>query len=173
MDKIYLYPATKDDFEDYYKVRSDPTDVYWNGFTSPPEKESFRLSFYKRTADAPFEKPEDRRNYLIKKTDTDETVGFLQLIRREDCVEMGNSVSMPFQGNGYATESLRKGIYLAREFNLPIVVHVRDDNIPSKKQVLKNGFVPTEEYIEKEYPKAGIVKLRKYVLESVNLTSVQ
>lgn len=163
MERIFLHPTSKDDFEEYYLVRSDPTDVYWNGFSSPPEKESFKLSFYKRTADAPFEKPEDRRNYLIKLNDTYETIGFVQLIRKNDCVEIGYSVSVPYQGKGYAKEALNLGIELAKEFSLPLVVQIRDDNIASQKVATKNGFVKTDIFVKKKYPKAGIVKLRKYI----------
>lgn len=165
MSGIYLYPTSERDFDDYYMVRSDPDDVYWNGFSSPPEKDSFRQGFLKRTADARFEEPEDRRNYLIKETETDLTIGFVQLIRREDAVEIGYSVLHDFQGRGYATQALKMGIELANEFHLPIFVSIREDNIPSQRVAIKNGFRKTEVYKINKCYNAGDVKLFKYILE--------
>ena len=164
MSDIYLYPTSEKDFEDYYIVRSDPDDVYWNGYSSAPEKEGFREGFLKRTANARFEKPEDRRNYLIRENSTDLTVGFVQLIRRENAVEIGYSVSHQFQGRGYATQALMLGIELSKKFSLPIIVRIREDNIPSQRVAIKNGFKKTEEYKIKKCYKAGDVKLFKYIL---------
>lgn len=166
MNDIYLHPTSEKDFEDYYAVRSDPGDVYWNGYSKAPEKESFRKGFLLRTASARFDKPEDRRNYLIKNSSNNITVGFVQFIRKEDSVEIGYSVLTEFHGCGFATEALKIGIERAKSFGLPIIVNIRDDNVASQKVAIKNGFIMTEEYIEKEYYKAGKVKLRKYVLSS-------
>lgn len=164
MERIYLHPTTEKDFEDYYRVRCDPTDVYWNGFTSKPEYESFKVGFMKRTGYARFSEPEDRRNYLIKTIGDDITLGFVQLIMRADCVYLGYSILQLFQGNGYATEALRLGIKLACSYSNQICLNIRDDNIASQRVAQKCGFVPTEKYIEREYPTAGIVRLRKYIL---------
>lgn len=164
MQIVYLYPTTENDFDDYYMVRSDPDDIYWNGYTNPPEKEGFKKGFLKRTASARFEQPEDRRNYLIKETVSDLTVGFVQFIRKEDCVEIGYSVSNPFQKRGYATQALAQGIKLAEEFGLPLIVRIREDNIPSQKVALKNGFVKTDELTEKTVG-VGTIVLRTYALK--------
>ena len=165
MGSIYLHPTVAADFEDYYTVRSDPGDVYWNGYASAPEKESFRRGFLVRTAGARFEVPEDRRNYLIKETRTNDTAGFIQLIRRESAVEVGYSVMEEYQRRGYASEALRQAVALASEFGLPIIVRIRDDNIASQSVAGKNGFCATAEYVEKDYYGAGTVKLRTYVLK--------
>lgn len=164
MDEVYLFPTTERDFDDYYAVRSDPTDVYWNGFTSPPEKESFRQGFLNRTADARFSEPEDRRNYLIKTKDDNLTVGFIQLIRREGYIDLGYSVLQSFQGRGYATLALMQGINLALQFSDTICLRIRDDNYASQRVAAKCGFIPTEKYICRTYPVVGNVKLRKYIL---------
>jgi len=161
---VFLKPTTTEDFEEYYQVRSDPTDIYWNGYTSKPERESFQLGFLKRTASARFENPGDRRNYLIQTVEDNTTVGFLQLIMRENAVEIGYSVSQPYQRKGYASAALNMGIELAKEFRFPIKVSIRDDNIASQKVALRNGFLPTENYEERKYPVVGRIKLRDYLL---------
>lgn len=160
--QIYLKPTDENDFEEYYRLRSDPTDIYWNGYTKAPEKEFFRNLFKDRTAFSRFEEPEDRRNYLIKVSDINQTVGFVQLIRREYFIEIGYSVSEDYQGKGYATEALHQGINLAREYGMPLVLTIRDDNLASQCVAKKNGFIRTNKFIEKEYPEVGIIRLREY-----------
>lgn len=160
--EIYLKATNESDFEEYYRVRSDPTDIYWNGYTTAPEKDCFRELFKERTAFSRFEKPEDRRNYLIKKCITEDTIGFVQLIRRKDAIEIGYSVLKDYQGMGYATEALYQGVKYARQYKLPIIVMIRDDNFASQCVAKKNGFIGTDSFVEKEYPEIGVIKLRKY-----------
>lgn len=160
--KIYLKATNESDFEEYYRVRSDLTDIYWNGYTKAPEKDCFREIFKGRTAFSRFEQPEDRRNYLIKKCITGETIGFVQLIRRKEAIEIGYSVLKDYQGMGYATEALYQGVKYACKYELPIIVMIRDDNLASQCVAKKNGFIRTDSFIEREYPEVGVIKLRKY-----------
>lgn len=167
MEHVSLRETTSDDFEDYYKIRCSPSDIYWNGYTSIPEKESFRLLFNSRLSTAPFRSPEDRRLYLICIDDNDSSssVGFIQLIRRENAVEIGYSVMDEYQGLGIATKALKTAIQIAKAHNLNIIVRIRDDNTASQKVAIKNGFTPTEHFIVKFYPGRGEEKLRVYALQ--------
>ncbi len=165
--ELYLKPTTADDYDAYYTIRCSPGDIYWNGYLSEPDKEGFRKLFLERLGDARFEQPEDRRLFLIQvRTETgDDSVGFLQLIKREDGVDIGYTVTEINQKRGYATEALKLGIQLARQFDDSIYVQIRDDNIASQHVALKCKFIRTEEYTEHEYPEVGKVKLRKYKLQ--------
>ena len=164
--KLYLKPTTAEDYDDYYIIRCSQGDVYWNGYLSAPDKESFRKLFLERLGDAKFELPEDRRLYLIcvRMENNDNSVGFLQLIKRKDGIDISYTVTEAYQKHGYATEALRLGIRLAKQFGDCIYVQIRDDNIASQHVARKCNFVRTEEYTEHEYPMAGRVKLRKYRL---------
>ena len=166
---IVLKPATEDDYEDYYMVRSCPGDIYWNGHETKPNKEQFRIGYLKRLGDARLEEPEDRRNYLIQLKNSENraiTVGFVQLIKREDGIDIGYTVIEKYQGNGYATKALELGIELAKKEDQRIYVQIRDDNVVSQRLAEKCGFVRTEEYTLHDYPKAGQIPLRKYRLPS-------
>ena len=162
--ELYLKPTTAEDYDIYYAIRCSPGDVYWNGYLSAPDKEDFRKIFLRRLGDARFEQPEDRRLFLIQvRTENDDnSVGFLQLIKREDGIDIGYTVTEANQKRGYATTALKLGIQLAKQFDDNIYVQIRDDNIPSQHVALKCKFIRTEEYTEHEYPKVGKVKLRKY-----------
>ena len=165
--KVILKPAAENDFEDYYMIRSCPGDIYWNGYEKKPDKEKFRIGFLKRLGNSRLEAAEDRRNYLIQlKNGENEaiSIGFIQLIKREDGIDIGYTVIEDYQGHGYATKALKLGIELAKLNDQRVFVQIRDDNIASQSVARKCGFIRTDEYSIHEYPKAGIIKLRKYRL---------
>lgn len=162
---IYVFEADEDDYDDYYKVRSCPSDIYWNGYTSKPDYLTFKRIYMDRIQSKAFYRPEERKIYLVK-TDKQEIVGFTQLIFHTDSVEISYTITDQYQGNGYATEALKQTIVYAKEYNDHLVIQIRDDNIASQRVALKCGFTKSETYQENEYPECGIVKLRKYVLEN-------
>lgn len=166
MSIISLKPAVLSDYEDYYVVRSSPGDIFWNGYEKKPNKESFFQIFQERLGDKRLEKPEDRRIYLVKLTEADNTriIGFLQLIKRVDGVDISYTIIEEYQGRGFATQALQLGIEQARQVGCQIYVQIRDDNIASQKVAVKCGFVPTNEVVVNTYPAVGQVNLRKYRL---------
>lgn len=166
MSNISLIETHASDFDEYYRIRCSPADIYWNGYLHEPDRESFRRLFLARTAAAPFEKPEDRHIYLIQLLldgGVPTYIGFIQLIRRVGAVEIGYTVIEEYQGNGYATQALQMAIVYAKRYMDRIIVRIRDDNIASQRVAEKSGFARSNRYVEKEYPSAGIVKLREYV----------
>ncbi len=161
--KIQLIETTSKDYEEYYKIRSCPGDVFWNGYDAPPDKESFRKLFNERTCERKFDKVEDRRIYLISFQEN--IVGFIQLIKRVNKIEIGYTVKEEYQGKGIATLALEKVIPIAKQYESSISLRIRDDNISSQKVALKNGFVRTEKCVIKHTAQSGDVVLREYVLK--------
>ena len=165
MMEVILKPATEEDYEDYYRIRSCPGDIYWNGYEAKPDKEQFKLGYLKRLGDAPLEEPEDRRNFLVQIKDDGfkaVNIGFVQLIKREDGIDIGYTVIEEYQGHGYATKALKLGVEIAKEIDQSIYVQIRDDNVASQSVARKCGFVRTDEYTLHVYPSVGEVPLRKY-----------
>lgn len=161
MVEVFLKPTTADDYNDYYRIRSSPADIYWNGYESAPNIEKFRELYLNRLGDTPLDKIEDRRLYLIQ-IQKEENVGFVQLIKREDGIDISYTVIEKYQGHGYASKALSLGVRIALELDDRVYVQIRDDNISSQRVALKCGFTKTEEYESHNYPKVGIVALRKY-----------
>ena len=160
---VVLKPTIASDYNDYYNIRSSPADIYWNGYESAPDQEQFRDVFIKRLGNTPLENTEDRRLYLIQLEDKT-YVGFVQLIKRQDGIDISYTVTEEYQGKGYATEALKLAISIAMKFTESVYVQIRDDNIASQCVAKKCGFIRTDEYSVHDYPKAGKVALRKYRL---------
>lgn len=165
MEKIYLKATELSDYDEYYKIRCSPSDIYWNGYYDKPDRNKFKELFINRIASSPFEKPEDRNLFLIglRQAESDDLfVGFVQLIRRENGVEIGYSVVEEYQNRGIATIALKQAVSIAQNYSKNIFVRIRDDNILSQKVALKNGFIKSNEFEILDYPKAGKVALRTY-----------
>ena len=161
---ISLKPAQIEDYDDYYAVRSCPGDVYWNGYKDKPNKDDFFELFQKRLGNTRLEKPEDRRIYLVRLHDAgdERSIGFIQLIKRTDGIDISYTIMEKWQRHGYASWALKLGVVQAKQLSDHIYVQIRDDNEASQKVALKCGFVRTDETVVKDYPFAGKVKLRKY-----------
>lgn len=163
MYKISLKQTFLNDYDAYYKIRCSPGDIYWNGYLSKPDYDKLKKIFIQRISNTPFNIG-DRHIYLIILHDGTNSIsiGFIQLLHRESCIEIGYTVIEDYQGKGFATEALKLALTIARKKEKKVIVCIRDDNIASQKVAIKCGFFRTDEYIEKEYPKVGIVKLRTY-----------
>jgi RimJ/RimL family protein N-acetyltransferase len=158
---VKVIVAQADDYDEYYRIRSSPADIYWNGHLSKPDYESFKKIFLTRIQNAPFDNPGDGKIFLVQNEEKI-NVGFTQLIRREDCIEIGYSIIEEFQKRGYATEALKLTIPLAQYYFKKVIVCIRDDNTASQKVAIKNHFTRTDLYVVKNYPNTGNVKLRTY-----------
>ena len=158
---VKIIPTKADDYDEYYRIRCSPADIFWNGHPSKPVYENFKKVFLARIQAAPFDKPGDGKIFLIQNEEMI-NVGFTQLIRKEDCIEIGYSIVEDYQKRGYATDALNLAIPLAQQFFKKVIICIRDDNIASQKVALKNQFIRTNSFIIKDYPMTGKVKLRTY-----------
>ena len=158
---VKLVETTSGDYEEYYKIRSTPGDVYWNGYSAPPDKEQFKKIFLDRTCEQKFDKVGDRRIYFINYQDT--IVGFVQLIKRVNKIEIGYTVKEEYQGLGIATKAVNLALPIALTYAPMLSIRVRDDNIASQKVALKNRFVRTDNYEMLHTAKSGDVVLREYL----------
>ena len=170
---IELIETSKELYDQYFAIRSDRTDIYWNGYDSPPDYDSFREIYLSRLSSARFTEPEDRRLYLIRlKTDAEpKTVGFAQLIKHSDSVEIGYTVVEEYQRRGIATEALRLAIELAKEHSENICVKIRDDNIASQGVAKKNGFIPTSATEPRNSP-GGVQCYSEYMCFPVDMLQI-
>ncbi len=163
MSRIKLKGASLNDFEDYYQIRCEPSDIYWMGHTSPPDYQMIRGVFSERLAPKTLIEVGDKVIYMAKDANGD-TVGFAMLSLTEDGIEIGISLLQRYQGLGYGTEIISEITSLAiGEYEQTLFARIRDDNTASQRIFLKNGFKRTEQFEMREYPEVGYVPFRKYI----------
>lgn len=159
--------ASINDFEDYYRIRCEPSDIYWMGHTSPPDYQMIRSVFSERLAPKTLLKEGDKVIYMARDAN-DDTVGFAMLSLTEDGIEIGISLMQKYQGLGYGTEIISEIVSLATvEYKHTLFARIRDDNTASQRIFMKNGFKRTEQFEMKEYPTVGFVASRKYIRERI------
>ncbi len=147
--EVILHEATPDDYEEYYNLRCDPTDIYWKGFSKEPDKEEHKklyLTRLEKLSNSPADKTV--KIYLIKAKVINEfvTVGYINLRFFKSTITIGISVSKDYQGYGIGTKAMSLTVNIAKKYDKDIHLSIRDDNISSRKMAEKCGFVPTEEF---------------------------
>ena len=167
MSRIKIVGASIDDFEDYYQIRCEPSDIYWMGHTSPPDYQMIRGVFSERLAPKTLTEEGDKVIFMAKDAN-DDSVGFAMLSLTNDGIEIGISLLQKFQGLGYGTEIISEIVSLTTgKYEHALYARIRDDNTASQRIFMKNGFIRTEQFEIKKYPKAGCVPFRKYIREYV------
>ena len=140
------------------------------GHKSEPDYEKIKSCYLERLEKSRFTEFGDKKIYLIIKDEEDTSgsniIGQVLLSLDVEGIEIGISISDEYHGVGFGSNSIKLAIEIVENFSMPIYARIRDDNVASQKVFVKNGFLRTEEYIEKVYPKSGMVKFRKYILQS-------
>lgn len=164
METVKIVSATIDDYDQYYSIRCDSTDIYWMGHTCKPDYKMLR-SIYNDRLDSIIMKSIGMKQIMMIEKDT-EAIGFIMLSNNKDGIEIGISVKEAFQGQGIGSLVIRKIVDYSQHFNKELYARIRDDNIASQKAFLSNGFKRTEEYEIKKYPLVGNIAFRKYIYKS-------
>lgn len=160
---LELVPSNACDYEDYYAIRCGEADIYWMGYTSGPDKEFMRSLFLERLGVVDLTQPEAKRIYMLRVDGA--SVGYLMLSNMDDGIEIGISIVAEYCGCGLGSKTIELAKLIVADLGRPAYAQIRDDNIASQKTFIKNGFRRTEQYVLREYPGAGKVKFRRYVLE--------
>jgi RimJ/RimL family protein N-acetyltransferase len=137
-----IIPATIDHFEEYYHIRSEISNLYWLGYTSPPDREKFYELFKSRLT------LENRKILLIEVNET--LVGSLTADIREADVYIGYSIKESFRGKGYGHQALGLLLTEIQQHQLfpnlkiqGIKAWISQSNLYSHHTALKSGFVKT------------------------------
>lgn len=166
MQTVYLSEALASEYDEYFKIRCSPSDVYWNGHLREPDYSHLLTVFSERIGEVSLVNPGEHKIFFIRLKQCgngcNPYVGFLQLTRYGTDIEIGYSVHDDYRGHGYATQALEAGVEIAKEYEGDTILRIRDDNIASQKVAYKNGFSATEEVDLVDYPNCGETNLRIY-----------
>jgi RimJ/RimL family protein N-acetyltransferase len=145
---INIKKAELSDFDFFYKIRSEYSNIYWTGHSTFPKYDELR-KWYEYTL---FSNP--LREILIIQYNN-ENVGYIYLDKvGKDTLEIAIAICEKYQGKGVGSIALKKLLrYIFQRFNNPnIVAWIFESNIKSVKLFSKNGFIATDETRMVDFP---------------------
>lgn len=147
--------CTLDDFEDYLALKSQKDAIKWSGFTSAPERESFKTYFIDRVLNNPV-----THVFFLCDQDVEgaPVVGYRQYDQISDTeIEIrGTSIKKSYQGTDAieALNTLLEIHYKEKGYNV-FTAWISEMNKASEYNSSRNGWVKTEEFVVKEMPLLG------------------
>lgn len=144
---VTLRKAELSDFDSYYTIKCGKSDIYWNGFETPPARDRLYASFIGRLEDRP-DQPGCMVLYLICGP-SGQVVGYTQFSYNEDGTEFAFSILAEHQGKGYGTQAVAAAV--KKTGTGCLYARIREDNAPSRRCFEKNGFVKDPSYFEDHY----------------------
>lgn len=135
-----------EDFEDYFRIKSDPTAILWSGFSTAPDKDRL-MNHYKLLINSCLNY-NGQYLYYLKETATNALIGYdlMTQIDEETVESSGHSILQEFQGKGYGNLLFELLVIEAKKLGYKkFTGWISENNIGSIKNVEHSGFVRTEE----------------------------
>ena len=157
--------AKIEDFDEYYKLKSDDSNIYWTGWFNKPDYDNLKR-FYIETINN-LKTIKDRRIYLAY--EDNKVVGYIYIdYVDDDTFALSPAISSEYQGKGYGKQIIDLGIQEGLKLGFKnMEAYIREDNIASQKCFEYNGAHKTDTsknlYIEN---KNQDIKMVKYYYES-------
>lgn len=153
--------AKKDDFDFFYKLKSEDFNVFWTGGESKPDMENLKEFFFDAVDKA--HHSGTRKIYMIE-NELHEKIGHLYIIPSGENFELACAVLHEFGGRGYAKKAIKLGLEEGERLGFKrMVSSIREDNIASMKAYTACGIKVLEDYKEKFIPGLG-KKVKMYVI---------
>ncbi len=143
--------ARIEDFEGFFKIKCDPQNVKWSGFSLPPNKVSL---YYWYIANI---KNLHRKIFLVWNDDI-EIVGFfyLDIISERLCEATSSGVLTEYTNKGIGTKTLQWREEIAYQLGAEMIqTWVSQNNIASYHRLEKLNWIKTDVFELKHLPLAG------------------
>lgn len=144
-----LIRAKMEHYDDYYEIRCEDKNLFWTGYSNPPNYMKFREWYQQRLNDT------NRHIYLIY--NEEESLGSLHIDFYENYAAIGYSVKKTHEGKGIGTKLVNEAINLVknekeRRSDLKYIkAWINQSNIASIKIVKKNKFNIVNKEIRKRF----------------------
>jgi RimJ/RimL family protein N-acetyltransferase len=140
--EINIIPASLEYYDEYFQIRSEPSNLYWTGYDKPPDYQKFYTWYKDRIND------NNRHIYLMFKCD--QCVGSLNIDYQNNSAAIGYNILEKFEGKGLGTllvnEAIKKITKQAKEKpGFYIYAYIHPQNKGSIKVIKKNNFEKTNE----------------------------
>jgi RimJ/RimL family protein N-acetyltransferase len=138
---------TKQDLKNLFDLKSESNDVYWSGYTAPPEKLVF-ADWFKKQLDR-----DDRMIWLVREmNDSQSAIGYLYItfekfqFKKIAQIGYGATEKLKGMGIGSAIVNFSVNVFI-NDFIKADEIHawVLKENIASAKSLYKNKFKKLEE----------------------------
>lgn len=155
---VSLKLAEPSDFDFFYRLKSEPSNIAWSGHDKAPDRENLNRFFmdcirHQAEHDA-------RKIYLVLNGNT--PVGHLYLIPvpypecRPDTFGLSPAISERYWRRGYAKEAIRLGLELGKQMGFSeLYTMIREDNLASLRAFSACGVQITEDYQMEYIPSLG------------------
>lgn len=144
-----LLEASVDDFDNYYKLKSEPANVHWSGFECPPDRSRLKSYFLSALSD-----PETEILKLVVDSDF---VGYIQVRFCGPLAEISYGISQNYAGKGFGKKLIKQTVdyVFCKDSIQAVEAIISEKNVASVKCVEVNGFFKTNKSEERflELPK--------------------
>ena len=132
---LILKRASLKDYDSYYKIRSEKSNLFWTGYDKTPDYDRF-LNWYK-------DRLQDNNRQLFLLFDQNKCIGSLNIDLYNTYAFIGYSVKENNTGKGYGTFLVKNAIEIIRENPKIEVIKawINFQNIGSITVIKKNGFI--------------------------------
>lgn len=143
--------ATKDDFDFFFKLKSEDYNIFWTGGKDKPIEENIKKFFF-NAIERMGEK--DTRKIYIVENEEGEKVGHLYIIPNGNEFDLPCAILKDFSGRGYAKQAIKLGLAEGKRLGFKRMVgKIREDNIASLKAYTACGIKVLDQYEEVYIPK--------------------
>lgn len=136
---LSLEQATFADFDDYLRLKSEDSNIYWSGFNSPPDHDKLLEHYLAALSSS------SRKIYFLKESRV--VLGYLYMDYLSDkrTVELAYGISEYQAGRGLAKVMLTLGLDMLSDDINKQIAWIAEMNIASIKTVEALGFGNTED----------------------------
>lgn len=161
MENLQYKLAVLENFDDFYKLKSEPGNIFWSGFSDKPDYEGFK-NHYKK------ELERDDRTIVFLYIEN-EIAGYVAISfdSMNKTTETAHGVLSHFGGRGLGKKLIQYAVEYSIE-KIPqadnIIGWIADDNFGSIKNVLGNNYTMTDEFEFRHFQqREDKVKFNKYI----------
>lgn len=140
---VSIRKATLTDFDFFYEIKCEETNIFWTGHLEKPEKDNLFSFFESAIKDAM--NYNSRKIYIVE--DDMNKIGYLYIIPSNESFELSSAISHKYQKKGYGKKAIMLGLEEGKKMGFKrMVSSIREDNIASLKAYTACGVVVTDEY---------------------------